>query len=65
MFPLKVCRKGMLPLTIVSAELKGFAQITFFMRCWCALHLLSSGKMSVNQPCTDPASLQELARHED
>lgn len=58
MFPLKVCKKGMLPLTTISAELKGFSQITFFMWCWCALHLLSPGKMSVNQHCIDSAYIQ-------
>lgn len=57
-FHWKFAEREMLPLTTISAELKGFLQIAFFMQCWCALQLLSPGKMSVNQPCMDSASIQ-------
>lgn len=57
-FHWKFAEREMLPLTTISAELKGFLQIAFFMQCWCALQLLSPGKMSVNQPCMDSAYIQ-------
>lgn len=57
-FHWKFAEREMLPLTTISAELKGFLQIAFFMQCWCALQLLSPGKKSVNQARMDSASIQ-------